>query len=358
MRVIKVLTAALVVGGIAHASLAWSQELTVKPVRLLILGPESNAYEQEQLSALSVELKKLAERYAYLTVLPQSVADGDHLRQQAGCIGATPECLAEVGSAVSADMVVHAGIQKLPGRFLVVITQIDVSTKKVLTQSRQPAEATPGAVQEAIEKGWLEIFGSTFRSRLKVVTNVPGARVVLDGRNVGKTPLTLDQEFAKGTHKIEVSLAGYQPAQRHIQINASSVVVVELALDPEGMTAAGVGPDASKKPGVAVDTSKGGAATPAGTGVPAASLEAPAKSAPEVFSPTGMESPPGGGQASGMPVAEASGPFGAKPFYKQWVFWAAIGVAIVLGTVGIVVGVSSSKSGGIPSGKGRVLIEF
>jgi hypothetical protein len=358
MMVSRVLAAALIAGGLAHASIAWSQEFSARPVRLLILGPESNAYSQEQLSVLAIQLKTLAERYGYLKVLPGSVADGDTLRQQAGCIGATPECLAEVGKGMSADMVVHSGIQKLPGRFLVVITQIDVSTKKALTQSRQPSDATPEALREAIEKGWVEIFGSTFRSRLKVLTNVPGARVVLDGRKIGKTPLTLDQEFGKGTHTIEVSLAGYQPVQRQIQINASSVVVVELSLEPHDKTAVSVKPDAKSKPGAAIDKSKLGVGVPAGTGAPVAKSEASAPATAEVFSPKRIASEPEKSETPFVPTTETSGPFGAKPFYKQRIFWIAVGVTIVVATVGILYGTSSGKGEGIPSGKGRVLIEF
>ena len=355
MMVSRVLAAALVAGWLAHASITWSQELSAKPVRLLILGPESNAYNQGQLAKLAVQLKTLAERYGYLKVLPESVMDGDNLRRQAGCIGATPDCLAEVGKAVSAEMVVHTGVQKLPGRFLVVITQIDVGTKKALMQSRQPSGATPEALQEAIQKGWDEVFGSTFRSRLKVVTNVPGARVALDGRHVGKTPLALDQDFGKGTHKIDVTLAGYQPVQRQMQINASSVVVVELSLEPEVKTAASVTSGENKKPGVAIEKSKIGAAVTAETSGSAAKPKAPAESAAEVFSPRRIAAAPGKSETPFVPAAETSGPFGAKPFYKQWIFWTALGVAVVVGTIGIIVGASS---GGIPSGKGRVVIEF
>jgi hypothetical protein len=348
----------LVAGWLAQASVVWSQELSARPVRLLILGPESNAYNQDQLLKLAIHLKTLAERYGYLNVLPESVMDGDNLRQHAGCIGATQDCLADVGKVVSAEMVVHTGIQKLPGRFLVVITQIDVSTKKALMQSRQPSDATPEALQEAIQKGWVEIFGSTFRSRLKVITNVPGARVALDGRHIGKTPLTLDQDFGKGTHKIEVTLAGYQPIQRRMQINASSVVVVELSLEAEVRTAAAVTSGEGKKPAVAIEKSKIGAAATAETSAPLALPQTPAPATAEVFSPRRIEPAPGKSEAPFVPKAETSGPFGAKPFYKQWIFWTALGVAVVAATVGIVVGGSSGNDKGIPSGKGRVSIEF
>ena len=48
---------------------------------------------------------------------------------------------------------------------------------------------------------------------------------------------------------------------------------------------------------------------------------------------------------------------GGTPIYKKWWFWTAIGAAVV---AGVVTGTAVVLSGdeGIPSGKGRVLIDF
>jgi hypothetical protein len=367
MRVSKVLAAALVIGGLAVASVAWSQEPSTKPIRLLILGPESKAYSQEQLSMLAIQLRKLAERYGQLQVLPESATDVGPLRKQAGCSAPTPECLSEIGKAVSAEMIMHIEIQKLPGRFLVVLTQIDVSAKKVIMQSRQPTGTTRAALQEEIQKGWIEVFGATFRSRLKVTSNVSGAQVMLDGRAVGKTPLLLNQEFGKGTHKIEVTLDGYQPVQRQIQINASSVIVVELVLQPEILASAAVKPGETQKSDVAAGkTAISREGVIDGLPPPIAPLETKEKSTAEALSPKKVESAPVKNEApfaqqqgvSEKNVQQSARSAKAKPFYKQWWFWTAVGVVVVGGTIGAIVGATSGKEEGIPSGKGRVLIEF
>lgn len=363
MRAMKLLAAALVASGFLVASLGWSEELSPKPIRLLILGPESKAYNKDQLSMLAIQLRKLAERYGQLQVLSESVTDADPLRKKYGCSDATPDCLAEIGKALSADMIMHVEIQKLPGRFLVILTQIDVSAKKVIMQSRQPAGAATAALQEEIQKGWVEIFGSTFRSRLKVVTNVTGAQVALDGRPVGKTPLYLNQEFGKGTHKIEVTMAGYQPIERQIQINASSVIVVELLLQPE-VVASLAKPNEFEMP--TIDVSKGASAgadkqanikTPVsekkpGSGAAAVVLAQPSsvQTKDERFVPVN--------ESAEKPSEQVVRSREVKPFYKQWWFWTAIGAVVVGGTIGAIVGATCCKDEGIPSGKGRVSIEF
>ncbi len=47
----------------------------------------------------------------------------------------------------------------------------------------------------------------------------------------------------------------------------------------------------------------------------------------------------------------------SRPLYEQWWFWTAIGVVVAGGVVGLVFGLSAEEEG-IPSGKGRVVIEF
>ncbi len=67
--------------------------------------------------------------------------------------------------------------------------------------------------------------------RLLVRSTPAGARVRLDGRDVGATPVTL-RDLASGAHQIRVALDGYVPTDRRITITSSTPaqsVTVELA---------------------------------------------------------------------------------------------------------------------------------
>lgn len=70
---------------------------------------------------------------------------------------------------------------------------------------------------------------------LKVLANVPGANVFIDGQMVGKTPLTLDN-VAVGDHLIEVKLAGHYDAKQPIRIDGgdAKVLSAELAVVQTG----------------------------------------------------------------------------------------------------------------------------
>lgn len=86
--------------------------------------------------------------------------------------------------------------------------QIEVSTNKPQTISLNP---TP-------------IYGS-----LDVVTNPMDASVILDGKNVGKTPITLDQVLI-GEHKVEIIKPGCAPVERRITIEEKKHETVEVEL--------------------------------------------------------------------------------------------------------------------------------
>lgn len=72
---------------------------------------------------------------------------------------------------------------------------------------------------------------------LKVLSNVPGATVLIDGQVVGKTPLTLDN-VAVGDHLIEVKMANFYDAKQPIRIEGgdSKVLSAELAPVQNGPT--------------------------------------------------------------------------------------------------------------------------
>src|SRR5262249_22034304 len=67
--------------------------------------------------------------------------------------------------------------------------------------------------------------------RLLVRSTPERARVRLDGRDVGETPVTL-RDLAGGTHQIRVARDGYLPVDRRVTITASNAaqsVSVELS---------------------------------------------------------------------------------------------------------------------------------
>jgi hypothetical protein len=63
-----------------------------------------------------------------------------------------------------------------------------------------------------------------------VVSRPPGALVRLDGRSVGKTPLTLPAVGA-GSHVVRIELDGYRPWSAAIQVVAGTQNRVTASLE-------------------------------------------------------------------------------------------------------------------------------
>jgi hypothetical protein len=76
---------------------------------------------------------------------------------------------------------------------------------------------------------------------LLVRTDPPGATVTLDGIGRGQTPLSL-RDVSFGTHRLEVSHAGFGTVQREVTVNEEDTVVpVGVRLTPASRSSVAAG---------------------------------------------------------------------------------------------------------------------
>jgi hypothetical protein len=78
--------------------------------------------------------------------------------------------------------------------------------------------------------------------RLTISTTPAGARVLVDGRDAGKTPVTV-RNLPRGTHTVRVTREGYTPLERRVSVtaarpNPSLALRLERAAPPPAPTAA------------------------------------------------------------------------------------------------------------------------
>jgi hypothetical protein len=78
-------------------------------------------------------------------------------------------------------------------------------------------------------------------ANLAVRTRTLAAEVVVDGRAIGKTPLSSSVTVAAGKHLVELRRPGYVPLRREIQVGegATGELVLDLAVDPAALDAEG-----------------------------------------------------------------------------------------------------------------------
>jgi hypothetical protein len=340
--------------------------------KILVLNPESRVLNPNKLRNLGKHLRFLIRRYPSLEVLEIPSLQFKVMKRKAKCRGSETECLVSIGRQVGVNRFLHSEVQKLPGRYLVVMKLVDVDVGRLIETSRQRARRRIGSLRGALLKGWVDLFGSLIRSQLQVSANVVGADVFLDGRNIGKTPLILTKDLGKGTHIIEVTHLDCLPARQEIQIAKGRKLKVSVMLE-EKPTEVAVAPQPPPAP--AEGKKIGGKEEQD----PAELLPPPPPSPP---SPTPVveekvETPPGSKSLPSkqpdprpfLPSFETIGGVEKKkpgeklrisesgPIYKQWWFWTAVGVVVVGGVTGLVVGLTDEDEG-IPAGRGRVVIEF
>jgi hypothetical protein len=335
------------------------------PTKILVLNPESRVLSPRKLRTLGKHLRSLIKRYPSLEVKEIPSLQFKILKRKAKCQGAETECLVGIGKQVGVNRLLLSEVQKLPGRYLAVMKLVDVDEGRLLEVSRQRARRRIDSLRSALLKGWVDLYGPLIRSQIQVSANVAGADVFLDGRNIGKTPLILTKDLGKGEHMVEVTHVDYQPVREKIEVSKGRKLKVLVTLEKKAAVVAVAPPPPPPPPTVEgkkigdeeekdpVDALPPPPPPPPPVGekkvVEKKEIKPPE---PQPFLPS-FETIGGAEKKKEEEVVVAE----SKPIYKQWWFWTAVGAVVTGGVVGLVVGLTVEEEG-IPSGKGRVVIEF
>ena len=159
---------------------------------------------------------------------------------------------------------------------------------------------------------------ATLAARLDVVVEPAGAALTIDGRKVGKSPLSKPVLVDPGDHVVRATLTGYSAAESTVQVISRQTGKVRLVLERE----AGAAPAPVAAAGAEESVSK--------------SVEAPA-----VPPSTGSEPEAPAVEDKSGTVGEADG---KKPLRPVW-FWAGLGATVAFGgvTLGLELAVRSNK---------------
>ncbi len=97
------------------------------------------------------------------------------------------------------------------------------------TQVALTSAATVASIQIELRRG-ADPPPAPVVGALLVESRPPGARVVIDGREVGTTP-TVVSDVAAGTRSVRIELDGYRPWEASVDVPASDQVRVGASLD-------------------------------------------------------------------------------------------------------------------------------
>jgi len=169
------------------------------------------------------------------------------------CTGAE-KCLTAIGTKVGVDVMVTGSVNALGDSYTLDIKAVDVATGKQLRRIQSdPLRGSPDELIEGVRVAAYsllapdQIYGSII-----VLSDLVGAAVSLDDKNVGMTPLPKAlAKLSLGKHKLKVEAKGYLPFEEEVEVRfqKSSRVVVRLAAELVEDTTGPVEPTTIKRVG-------------------------------------------------------------------------------------------------------------
>jgi len=182
-------------------------------------------------------------------------------------------------------------------------------------------------------------------SSLEITGAVPGARVVLDGKSLGVTPLAQLLRVNAGSARLEITADGYLPFQKDLVLPAAGQQRVQVALvrrkDVGHLTVTSVVGAVAFADGVRLGTVPAEITLPSGRHL--IRVEHPGFRSSE----TGVEIGPGQDRKLDLALEKEPGLLG------KWWFWTGAGVLVSAGVTAVICATTerSPSSGDIPPGK-------
>jgi hypothetical protein len=158
--------------------------------------------------------------------------------------GGEDKCLAALGKKLGVDTVVVGNVAGLGDSYVLNIKAVDVASEKQFPKriATPPLRGSPDELIEAVRVAAYDLLApQQLLGGVMVLSDLVGAKVTLDGKQVGITPLPAPlKNLRLGKHRMTVVKKGYLPFDEEIEVrfqkNTRVVVrlIVEQVLDPAG----------------------------------------------------------------------------------------------------------------------------
>jgi len=157
----------------------------------------------------------------------------------------------------------------LPAATATTVAAAQPSGKDFTEVAATPVSPKPGATELASPKPTAQPLakagakaGAAFTAGRVLVRSTPsGARVFMDGKDRGQTPVTI-RELGEGEHRLRIVRDGYAAAERRVTLSASKPsqsLSVPLAREPRGRKTELVSPKPTAQPSAKAEAASLGA---------------------------------------------------------------------------------------------------
>ena len=209
-------------------SLSFSQYQTT----IAVLDLEALGIDQSETSVLSNRLRSLLVNMGNYKVVERSRMEeilNEQGLQQSGCT--SDECVVEVGKLLGVQKMLAGSFGKFGNVYTLELRIIDVQTGKIESSTNYDYRSEiENLLLEGVETALRKLLvGSEAQgddqsklASFQIITTPPGAIVLVDDKNFGKTPVFI-KSITTGYHEISIEKEGYLSHKDKIRIKADTV---------------------------------------------------------------------------------------------------------------------------------------
>jgi len=204
---------------------AWSGGLAV--FRIDPLGVEPAIVTRLD-ALLRIELNRLAD-----AALPTKRAMERLVRRKPSlskCTG-DPSCLAEAGTLLGVKQIISGNVGGLGDSYVVNLKLVSVVDRREVRRVQETISGRPEQLIEAVRVAAYRLVApERLRGTLEVLANVPGAAILIDGKQLGTTPLPPQRGLRVGRHTLRVTKSGYTDTVQQVVVPFQKTVQVVVKL--------------------------------------------------------------------------------------------------------------------------------
>lgn len=214
-------------------------------VAVAILGLEAVDAPEEAAEAVTVLLRQRAAAHGGVRLL-SGAKELVEVKLIFGCMEERPGCLAQAGHSLGADRILYGSVRRARdvNGYTVVLKELDVKAGRI---DRFVSDVVPGRTlhKESAElvrlvQRWLDVLLlKDLHGGVQIGSEPPGCQVMLDGVDVGKTPLVL-HDVPTGQHVAVLALPGYEQVVRSFEVKGGLVHDLDVKMARRGQPAGGL----------------------------------------------------------------------------------------------------------------------
>ncbi|MGE5185565.1 MAG: PEGA domain-containing protein [Acidobacteriota bacterium] len=158
------------------------------------------------------------------------------------CVG-EEKCLAAIGKRLGVDLVLSGTVGSLGDNYVLTIKAVDVATGKSQKINSDPLRGSPDDLIEGVRVAAYKLLApDQLHGAVQIESDLVGAQVTLDGKEIGKTPLPnrgVIGKLALGKHHLRVEAKKYDAIDQDVDVHFQKVSPVLVHLLPSEITGTG-----------------------------------------------------------------------------------------------------------------------